>query len=283
MNKITVVLCEGIHDISFISRILMQDGYEENKYKVKEYISPLNLFFNTIQSEKQFIETKLGYNPNYLIPSESLLRKYEDDSPIKNHYIFFHNLQGDGKTLERKNIIKRYKALLPKEDGFSASFNFKFRFITILDADDHGVLERVTEIKSEFEIPILLNGKIEVVNDVEYGCYIYHDVKTNKGTLEDILLEIFKNRENNLYRSTKSFIETNKLIDDRTKEIYYEDNLQKYKGKSKFNEKKSIISIMGQLQFSGTNNSVIIKKSDYIGNNCIMNNYHCKKIKELFK
>ena len=37
MDNITIVFCEGQHDIAFISKILYINGYKEYKKKLKDF------------------------------------------------------------------------------------------------------------------------------------------------------------------------------------------------------------------------------------------------------
>lgn len=83
------------------------------------------------------------------------------------------------------------------------------------------------------------------------------------------------------FDNSKAFIDNNSIDDERQKEFRCHN--ETYKSANKFKEKKSIISIAGQLQFSGMNNSVIIANSDYIKKVDIDANVHCQNIIKLFQ
>ncbi|WP_319202256.1 hypothetical protein [uncultured Ilyobacter sp.] len=59
-------------------------------------------------------------------------------------------------------------------------------------------------------------------------------------------------------------------------------DLEAYRGESKFYHEKSMISVAGQLQFSGMSNAVIISKSDLLNKESLMSSCHVNEILELF-
>ncbi len=85
-----------------------------------------------------------------------------------------------------------------------------------------------------------------------------------------------------IFEESEKYLLENALAGERQKEYKDIGAEQSYTGSSKFKEKKSIISLAGQLQFSGMNNSVIIAKSDYITSEKLMANDQCIEIQSLF-
>lgn len=77
-----------------------------------------------------------------------------------------------------------------------------------------------------------------------------------------------KPNNKDIFENSESFISNNKSAT--------EGNLQ-------FKKQKSVISIAGQLQFSGSSNAVIIANSDYIKKDDILKNTHCRNIIKLFE
>jgi len=264
MNKIIITLCEGQDDIAFLSRILYVNGYKKYGKKLKNFIKPFNeLFLNKIKDKEI---DGFGFIPmNYLVPSIVLYKE--------NTYIFLHNLGGDNDSrgLEINKLINMYLNLTSDEDDFS-SYDFKYKFLLFFDADEKGIQKREEEISQ-------LIGKKLQHNKVQekYGLYIFDKV------LEDILIDLMKNGNETIFDDAELYIKKHQFDDSqRTKEYICIDSEEKYKGSSKFYEKKSLISIAGQLQFSAKSNSVIIEKSDYITKTDLLKNDICHEIAKLF-
>jgi len=275
MDKIIITFCEGQHDISFLSKILFVDGFTPYKKKIKDFIKPLNKQFETELSKKKIADKKLGFHSEYMLPSVALHRN-------EKILVLLHNLNGDSKITERKKILSMYQNIQSEEDGFSKEFNLNFRFIYFFDADNKGIIARVDELNSELKLDSKLeHNKICTINSDEWGCYVFHKDE-NCGDLEDILLDLMKPNNETIFENSLSFLKMNSVDESRQKEFTCNDREERYKSRVKFKEKKSIISVAGQLQFSSMSNSVIIAKSDYIKKSDISANSHCIEISQLF-
>ncbi|MBL0687051.1 MAG: hypothetical protein JJV94_04405 [Sulfurospirillum sp.] len=160
-----------------------------------------------------------------------------------------------------------YQKMQDGEDDFT-NYNLNFRFLYFFDADDKGISTRVKEINEELKLnDKLSHSEIKEIDSCEWGCYIFHKDK-DSGDLEDIILDLMKPNNETIFNNSSSFLTNNPLDEKRCR---------------RFKEKKSIISIAGQLQFSGVNNSVIISKSDYITCTDISDNEQCQEIIKLFQ
>ena len=274
-NKVVVVACEGQHDISFITRILHTAGFRTDNKRIKDFPMPFNALFAGIAGKMILTDRKLGYqSPNFLLPSVAL--------EFEGKIIFLHNLNGDGRSAERRKLIDSYTGLVG-DDDFSKDLNYEFRFLFFFDADDHGVQTRLSEMNTELGVQtVLSNGSIVAYDRHELGCYIYHANDGDTGVLEDILLGHFSSKDNRLLNHVSNFLSDNLLDEERTKELYVIDGLEQRKGASKYSEKKSKVNLFGQLQFSGMNNSVIISKSDFLRKEDIENCPQCLIIKSMF-
>lgn len=273
MEKINVVLCEGQHDIAFISRILKAHSFEVYNKKISKFISPLNDLFELILKNKKIGDRKLGFQSEYKIPSVALTNE--------TSLTLFHNLGGDSNEARRTEVINMYKKL-KGEDDFTKDLGFEFRFIYIFDADDAGVVARVTQVNNELNLQNQIEqGNIVASEGFEFGCYIFHNGQNN-GDLEDIIISMISASEEEILVKTGSFITDNILDITRTKEFICTPLDQSYKDSSKFKFKKSKLSIAGQLQFSGMSNSVFISNTDFLTLDQLTSNHHCTAIKRLF-
>lgn len=279
MSKYTIVFCEGAHDVAFILRILKNNNYSEITDEIKNLkefnIELINYF---IEGQSRRVKS-FAFNPNNKIP-KYVLRKKDG-----NEFIFLHDLGGDKNEDVRKIIKERYLNLIsPKEDDdYSKDIikDISYRFLYFFDADEKGCEVRKSEIEEELNISGLENGKIKKIdNKIEYGIYIFCNSETKKGTLEDILLKILQENENPLYKNITDFLEKNSICPERRKN--YDDQKKKHSGQEKYNEKKTIVGIFGQLQLSGVNNQVIIEKTDYFKNEQLQSLKEYNEILNLF-
>lgn len=274
-KRITIVACEGQHDVAFITRILHVAGYITSKKKISTFPSPFDSLFKNIATSMVIADRKLGYqSPNYLLPSSALEKEDE--------VIFIHSLNGDGRGEERCILINQYSDLIG-EDDFTKDLEYYFRFLFFFDADSDGVDERLKCIVKEFNLSSpLSNGIISTYSNNEIGCYVYHENGKHTGVLEDILLEHFSKKNTDLFDNISGFLSSNALETDRTKELHLNGDNEIRKGPSKYYLKKSQVSLFGQLQFSGMNNSVIISRSDFLRKADIDNCAQCILIKNMF-
>lgn len=278
---INIVMCEGAHDIGFISKIMFTNGFKPYKKKIKEYPSPINAQIEENIKKSAVGDRKIGFEPpSYKIPYASLIK----DELL----LLFHNMGGDNNCDNRKELINDYKTIMDAiNDVFDDKSISEIKFFLFFDADDKGVKNRIEAIRNdysdEYKIPKdqIENGKISSDGNIRLGTYIFHDTNDSakKGTLEEQLLGLIKHENKEIIDAAEEYLDKNSLASERTKEYLVSDG--KYKGVSKFNKKKSIISVAGQLQFSGMNNSVIIAKSDYIKESVISNDNECKIICKL--
>ena len=252
------------------------EDFTEYKNKINDFIFPFNKQFISELSKKPIESRTIGYQSQYKVPAVVLVK---DDE-----YIFFHNLGGDGRVAERNNIVKMYNNLISSgEDDFTSELELEFRFLFFFDADDIGIDDRVEELKNELGCDELEHCNIILHKNEEFGCYVFHEEGSNIGTLEDLLISLMQQENEQIFEQSEKYLFKNVLAEERQKEFKCIGAEQRYTGSSKFKEKKSIISLAGQLQFSGMNNSVIIAKSDYITREKLMANAQCIEIQSLFR
>ena len=281
MNKVIIIFCEGGHDIAVLSKILSIYGYSPYKKKVKDFPVPLNQLYIKILSENIIEDSEFKFQrPNKYIPFVALSR---DDI-----LIVFHNLGGDGNILngETTSITDKYIEL--NEEAIRKVNKYEeinYRFLYFLDADDIGVEKRLSEVKNLLELDSIEHHQIKSKGIFEVGCYIFHDKNNSSknGKLEDLLLALMQPNNNTIFNQSINFINDNVLDSSRQKKYICGYKAEgKYDGSVQFKKEKSIISIAGQLQFSGSSNSVIIANSDYIRTEDIKANDCCNNIMMLF-
>ena len=281
MNKVTIVFCEGDHDIAILTKILLVHGYEPYRKKVKDFPIALSNMYFGILSNKTIEDSEFKpQRPNKGIPYVTL---HKDDE-----LVVFHNLGGDGNidNGSATSIMTDYNDL--NDEVIRKISNYEkisFKFLYFLDSDDKGVDFRLSQIKDILDLEFIELNKLVNKGDYSVGCYVFHDSSHDlkHGKLEDLLIDLMKLGNDSIFDKSVDFIDNNKLDSCRQRKLvccYSEDD--SYKGSVQFKKEKSIISIAGQLQFSGSSNSVIIANSDYIRSEDIINNDYCNDIMELF-
>ncbi len=277
MNSLTIVLCEGGHDIAFLTRLLLWSGFKDYNKEINKFPKPFDNLFSIELKKINLSERKLGYvGASHKIPSAAFIK---DDN-----FVFIHNLNGDGKAKERREVYDLYKDI-KGQDSFSSKFNFTYKFLYFFDADDIGVTKRLEQISAEIGLKTKLqNGQLQTHNDDTHGAYIYHDSMNGlyTGTLEDIIFDLVKTRHSSIFGAASTYLSDNKLPAQSCCELRIKDGKEVYGTANKFKEKKSIISTMGQLQFSGSSNIVVIKNSDFFKSTDLAASQACNDIIRMF-
>lgn len=281
ISKHIIVFCEGEHDIAFLSRILFVLGFSAYEKKVKDFHKPFNQLYITNLSNKKFEDTEFKFQrPKRKVPYTVLIK---DDI-----LVVFHNFDGDGNFASggAESIKKMYLDLNIESRRKIENYEFiSYRFLFFLDSDDIGVEKRLDELKKLMTLEEFENNTIYTKDTYEVGAYIFHDDKDphKYGKLEDILLEVMKDSNENIFEKSKNYIEENILTTDRQRRFICNSEKEEPIGRIEFKKLKSIISSAGQLQFSGSSNTVIIANSDYIKKADIDANVHCQNIIKLFQ
>ncbi|MFC3395082.1 hypothetical protein [Brenneria rubrifaciens] len=274
-NKVIVAFCEGQHDVAFLSRVLLVNGFLLQDLKIGQLPPPFDKRFAKELSQVRIPDKKLGFQPNGpKLPSVCFFKN--------GNLIFIHNLNGDGRNSERNQLITMYKELSGTDDF---SLEILYRFLYFFDADNHGIDARITEIRTEIGLEdavALNNGNIVEFGGCEWGGYIFHDIQTQLGTLEDQLLGYFHNKNQSLRQDIVTFLQANQLREESTKKFLSSSTGEHYNGRAQYYEKKSILGIYAQLQFSGVSNAVLINHTDFLRAADINGCHQCSMINSLF-
>ena len=262
--QIIAILCEGPHDVEFISRILKHNGYSSNdKLKIRDFPVPINGLLKTEASKTNVEDLNLQEVRQVLLPSSTL--------KMDSNYYLLYTMGGDSKKDIRKQLLNDFFTLIPKENEISSiPEGTSLGIVYFLDADDKGILTRITELNEEInEVlnvkPFTNHKELFIHQGLKLGSFIFTGTDNEKGKLEDLLMPLMK--ENN-----------EKIFDDAN--IYltkYFDNARKAQ---KYDNDKSTVGVVGQLQISGASNTVCIKKSDFITEEKVKANLKCVEIFE---
>lgn len=297
--RITFVLCEGVHDIAFFTKLLKSEGYSTFYKKINEYPDPLNDWLRTTVQKISIQELNVSgvYDEiNTVLPRQVLI------NDVRDQLIMFYNMNGDSRKKEREKFITKlnewiYEPENEKEFSFNEDLkgrNIQFGLLLTYDADDKGINTRLKDIKEENKnhFPsienISTNGEIiNNGNSFKLGIYIFAEPGKDTGTLENILLPLMKEDNEAIFESADNFLKTYQ-DKERLKSLVFEKNhsgdiIEKRDRANKYYHIKSMLGVVGQLQYSGASNTVCIEKSDYITLDKIKKNSNCQDILDLFK
>jgi hypothetical protein len=254
-NKISVILCEGQHDVAFITQILKIIGYSYNEgTKIEFFPKPIS---------DLFIAEVTKANVSYL----NLQQARQALFPM-------NTMQKEKKAQSRNKIVGHFNLFIPKEGEISVlPKETTLSVIYFFDADKEGVDKKLDYINKEIATfsgvsPFTESGTFVDVNGIRFGCYIFSELNKEIGKLEDILLPILIKENEKIFQDAKDYLVNN-----------YDSN----RGKAgDYDEQKSLIGIAGQLQKSGSTNTVIISQTDYLAADKISADEKCQKIIAFF-
>ncbi len=295
--RIVFVLCEGPHDVAFLSRLLSADGYLKYRQPLSKFPKPLDGWMTQISRNLSIEDLSLDrmYDDiKAVLPSNAMLNEEKDQ------LILLYSMSGDSHEERRNKVISTLKSWSQppvEEKEFSlmeecSEIGNNYGLIVIFDADDMGVNSRIEEAKANlckyFPIveSITKNGEITYPDEIiKIGIYIFADPSTKKGTLESILLPLMRHDNESMFDDAKDYL--SKHHDDtRLKSLIFkktpEGIIETRDKKNKFHPIKSIMGVVGQLQNSGTSNTVCIEKADYITLEKIQKDSICQDILQMF-
>jgi hypothetical protein len=292
-TQIITILCEGPHDVAFIARILKASGFKSNETtKIGKYPKPFDQLLVNEASKTDIEQLNLTEVRRNLLPANSLNR---DDV-----YIFLYSLEGDGKKEPRMRILKELRSFITEEGEIERlPIATSLSILYFFDADDKGIDRRLEEINSELrealpeiqEHPFKSNGDSFMVSKLKTGAFIFSDNTNDKGKLEDILVPLMRLGNEPNFDAAHHFLSSQydddrlfklRLKIDANNAVVTESRSVKARDKEKYDEKKSLIGAVGQLQRSGKSNVVCISDCDFISLEKIRSNVKCQEITAFF-
>ena len=296
--RIVLVLCEGPHDVAFLSRLLTSEGYEKYTQPLCQFPYPLNEWMTTISKSLNIQDLSIDRmyaDIKSVLPSSALIN--EDNQ----HLILLYSMNGDSKEKRRKYILstlKSWSEVPSDEKEFSlmeesSEVGNNYGLVVIFDADNKGIASRINEARTEIEAyfpPVKVisrNGEVATIDEnLKIGIYIFADPVSETGTLENILLPIMRQGNEVIFDDAQDFL-NNHYNESRMKPLVFKKGtggiIQKRDKKNKYHPIKSLMGVVGQLQNSGTSNTVCIEKADYITLEKINASSICQDIVQMFK
>lgn len=292
-TQIITVLCEGPHDVAFITKILKTIGFKSNEnIKIGDYPFPINNLLVSEVTKTNVEELNLQEVRQALLPSNTLVRD--------KNFLFLYSMGGDSKILiNSQPILKEFISFLPKEEGGFDEvlpLDTRLSLLYFLDADDKGIARRLDELNNEMYKtlgvkPFENHNSVKIVNGIKLGTFIFTGSDNNTGKLEDVLIPLMEKNNESIFQNAEKYLSDNfddarlfslKLLINPTDQTVTESRSIKQRDKLKYDELKSRIGVVGQLQKSGSNNVVCIGQTDYLTLEKITSDAKCLEIIAFF-
>lgn len=278
--KVVLAMCEGPHDVSFLSRIMRVKGFHTYNELINDYPPFIADFLRNKITKGNLRDLNLKEARGGLfLPSFALLK---DDN-----LLLLFQLKGDSKKDARKDIVSSFNTLFMNAEMTKSILrdNDSLSIIYVYDADQKGVERRIEEINMELSEFLNLGRSIhidqksfDIANGIKYGAYIFNDPNNQDGggRLEDLVLPMMCCSNDDVYADVNTLIAKR---NERAYRLFAEPLAKKDKD---YDEQKAAIGIMGQLQKSGSANSAIIEQSSFITDDDICRSVSCNEVLTFF-
>lgn len=275
--RVTIVMCEGPHDVAFMSRIMHADGYHTYNEVINDYPAFVSKFIKGFIIKGSLSDLNLkAARGGLFLPSFSL---FKDEN-----LLLLYQLQGDSKKDGRRVIVSDFDLLFTQSIAVTSGLltaDDSLSVVYVYDADNKGVGKRINEINSELSEFLNPDKKMSVVqagfdyyHGIKYGAYVFHipDDADGHGRLEDMVVPLMSQSNSDIRNDVD-------ILVGRRETRQYGLFSEKSKKKDKdFDTQKATIGIMGQLQKSGSPNATIIEQSSFITDEQILNDKACIEI-----
>jgi hypothetical protein len=203
------VLCEGQHDIAFLTRLLRASiGARPVKTTIASLPPPFAEFFLGRLKARDANDARVG-GTGPISPDEPPLLEAIYEAADHSRWWYFMNCVGDGRTEQIKNFLEPWVVGARIEDPTKRVSEFGVVFVN--DADENGIEDRraaIAQSYGAFFEPILPNfaniaaNTIQVTGGYGTGMCIFSEHGRDKGTLENIVWKLWA--ESHLSRRNQS-------------------------------------------------------------------------------
>lgn len=288
-TQIVIALCEGPHDASFICKILKSNGFLSNEsLKINQFPQPMDRLITQEIIKTDIEELNLQEIRRGFLPTNTLNKG--------DAYVFLYSMGGDGKKIPRQSILKSLAITVRQEGEIKKeriSADTELSVLYFFDADADGVPARLAQVNAEVrEVIESIQSDIFTANisyslqeGIKLGCCIFTGANNATGKLEDILVPLMKDGNNEIFDDAdlylKKYFSEARLFPlklNTTVNPLTETRSNKNGDKFKYDQNKSLICVAGQLQKSGTANTVCISFTDYLTLAKIQGNEKCQQI-----
>jgi hypothetical protein len=266
-----LVLCEGPHDIAFLTRLLhVAVGAVSVDLPVGKLPEPFGAFFLKRLSDRNANQAKVGgYGP--VSPDDPPLLESVYEMPDQSRAWYFLNCCGDSRANQINAFLKPLVEMAQASDPEKRLAQFAIVFVN--DADEIGVLARqklITGNHSEALSPLLSDfSKITANNALSkdgfgVGTCVFTAANSDMGTLEDIVWRLWS--QSHLDRLHKSRELMNSLAVEGTKIG---------PGSTPSKRLKAILTAAGQTECPGYSLAVVLRETHALDENAMKADTAC--------
>lgn len=267
VSKALLVFCEGAHDAAFVKLIFknfFDAKTEPDGIKIGDYPYPFDSLYQARIKDRSVGDVTLDFSRHLFLPEKTLTK---DD-----WIILLFKTGGKENSLKAKEFLELFLNLMKQKTVFSrhsVSFINEAKYLFLQDSDykKPGIVAQ--EIQHNFSEIAGTDWKWQDQNLAETerssiqgdkGLYIWCDETGQKGTLEDILIPVYRRSNSELISKCAEFVDHS--FEWPTKESEVEIIAQNVK------KKKATLCIAGQGKSPGRplsailNDSILLKKDD---------------------
>jgi hypothetical protein len=253
--KVQFCICEGDHDAQFIRRSLLLSGkFQKNNSSITQYQKPLSDFFIRCFTKQDWDSIQIGEPQATLLPVTTVKKKETDE------LILIFKIGGE----TRLDIIFKLLDVVFNLSNpavrkvLTEGGNNEYSILFFLDADDMGKEKKCKKFCSDFNdyfqgLEGFIDEKWEIKRGVPLGLFIFTKENSDKGTLEDTLIQLFDQKGEKIVTSSYDLLDT-----------YSDHNKGTFAERAK--QAKSALTICGQTESknAGYSLAVIIKQCDLL-------------------
>ena len=249
--KAVLVFCEGAHDVAFVRRSLRAlGGYDDVKKPIGELPSP---FGGSTTSTRGLIATRLDQQDieDFELDNEyPPTPKYDSFVRSESSDTMFVLIRAGGKyaTKQVLDLLKDLDDALDADQYDVTEYAAAFLY----DANAEGLTARLEAFRQGYgarfeDLSQAEHAKWIATDTVPVGVFVFHNVATRTGTLEDHLAPMVESWTPDRYAGAKAFIDDSKRLDDAASD----DQSKRL---------KAIFTVTGQFGHPGSSLSVILRK-----------------------
>jgi hypothetical protein len=253
--KILFCICEGDHDAQFIRRTLLISGkYKKDKSSVSQYQKPLRDFFIKCFTKQDWESIQIGEPQATLLPATTV------KNPENAELILIFKVGGDNRldlTFKLLDIVFNLSDPAVRKILSEGGDN-EYSILFVFDADDMGKENRRLKFCEDFnEYFQGLDGfdveTWEIKRGIPLGLFIFTRENSDKGTLEDTLIQLFDTQKEQLVTDSYDLLVT------------HSDHAQTTVAE-RAKQAKSVLTICGQTECknAGYSLAVIIKNCEML-------------------
>lgn len=271
--SVIIAFCEGPHDTAFVRMVLKHlNGFSVSKLKFSEMPAPFDRLFSNAVKNHAAEDMALDMAHKFFLPDTVLSKESE--------FIFLYNSGGKNQYEKIRTLLSDYLPMLDNAATFATpeqKIASSIKYLFLYDTDADGLSNISARLIQEFN---KIDGRDFISNAWQTTQTEFALVQTNKilfvwgatpdqGTLEDILIPMFKN-------ASDKFDAVEGLFNEHF--LWDVGNKSSERAVAELEKRnKAVLTALGQRDKPGSSLNVILEQSGKIDSNALGN---CKITKQ---